>query len=134
MAPVFIVIVTASIECYVETETFKHQYAVCNLVYNFTLNHAILRLMLTNMTKREFAIVGIENIFGVLPLLVHLCSPTPELAKLLNPLVSYACAIILHLKIYVHLGLLSQQFYAHNPHRNFWYILEEPEEKDKKQK
>ena len=98
---------TAAIEGYLGTETFQHQYAVFNLVHNFTLNHAILRLMHTNMTKREFGIVGIENIFGVLPLVAHVCSPTPELAKLLNPLVSYACALILHLKIYVHFGLIS---------------------------
>jgi len=88
MIPVFIIAATAAIEGYVRTETFERQYVICNLVHNFTLNHAIFRLMLTNMTKREFGIVGIENIFGVLPLLAHVCSPTPELAKLLNPLVS----------------------------------------------
>jgi len=107
MVPVFIILATAATEGYLGTETFQNQYAIYNLVHNFTLNHAILRLMLTNMTKREFAMVGYENIFGVLPLIAHVCSPTPELAKLLNPLVSYACAIILHLKVYVHLGLIA---------------------------
>ena len=63
--------------------------------------------MLTNMTGRHFQIYGLENVVGILPLLAHLLSPTNELAILLNPIVSWICAIFLHLSIYVHLGLIS---------------------------
>jgi len=63
-----------------------------------------------------------ENILHILPLLAHVLSPTDEIARLANQYVSYGVAIMLHLMIYIHFYLLSQQYYAQNPHKNYWYI------------
>ena len=133
LTPIFFVVTIFFIEGMLQTEAFANQFILCSLVHNFVLNHAILRLMVTNMTKRPFALFSYEYIFGILPLLAHVLAPTPEMAAFLNPIVSIGCAIFLHISGYTHLGLICNQFYAQNPDRHFWYILDKKEE-NKKQK
>lgn len=78
--------------------------------------------MISNMTKCNFPIYGVENFISLLPLIMHFTLPGRVEKMIFEPLATYICIITLYAYFYFHLFLISLQFLARNPDKNFWTI------------
>lgn len=80
--------------------------------------------MIANMTKTEFKPISIEHAIGLLPMLVHLTSPSKYQAMILEPVATKMGIVLAFMLFYAHFILLSCQYLERNPHKNFFFILD----------
>ena len=121
MSGPFLIFLTSLIGAYLQTETYLHYQVLYNLLYQMIINVSIYRLMICNMCKLKFEIVGIENFFGIIPLIVHVMfkdQPNQHYELLASKL----CVAALFIYFYGHMALLVTQYYRRHSYRNFWFI------------
>lgn len=110
-----IIILNCSLCGYFQTDTYTTQFVLFHLLHSLCFNISYYRLMLSNMTKSEFKILGLENFIAALPLLTHLSVGNKVERMVFEPLASYLSIAILYLLFYIHIGLLSNQYLQNNP-------------------
>lgn len=109
-----ITFIPALISGYLQLESYRNHFVVFHFLISWTLNTQQYRLFLANMTKRfPFNPFGIEHIFCMIPVFVHLFTPDSELRDTLVVYSTYACAACVFLLFYGHIYLLSMQWLAY---------------------
>lgn len=103
----FLILFVAAISGYLQTETYREQYVVFHLLHSLAFNVTEYRLMISNMTKSEFSVYGLENFIAALPLFIHLVAPSSTHKMVFEPFVTYVCIIAVYLLFYCHLFFLS---------------------------
>ena len=99
------------------SHTFHHEFAAYSLVHCFSFNMFIFELMVANMCKRPFKVIGVQSILQLVPLAVHFCAPG------LESITSKLIAVVLMFRFYVHLYLFTNQYIARTPSRGFLTIV-----------
>jgi hypothetical protein len=79
MAPV-ITFIPALMAGYLEIETYKNHFVIFHFMISWALNTQQYRLYIANMSKSfPFNPFGLEHVFCMIPVLVHIFTPDPEL-------------------------------------------------------
>jgi len=120
----FLILACASVSGYLMTETYRHQFVVFHLLHSLAFNITEYRLMLSNMTKSEFSVYGLENFIAAFPLLIHLMAPSNVHKMVFEPFVTYICLFAVYFLFYCHIFLLSNQYLCRNPEKGFWIIMD----------
>ena len=103
----FLILLSAAASGYFLTETYREQYVVFHLLHSLAFNVTEYRLMISNMTKSEFSVYGLENFIAILPLVIHFCAPTKVHKMVFEPFVTYICIFAVYFLFYCHIFLLS---------------------------
>jgi len=117
-----LIFIVAFIGAFYETETYTNQFVWYNVLHQMVLNVKIYRLMVANMTNSPFELIGIENFIGIIPIIVHLTSPSKIQKEILEPLATYLCIVALFILFYGHVVLISRQYLDRDPARRFFFI------------
>jgi len=116
-------ILNAAVAGYLGLYTFKYQFVVFFLLHNMAFNISSYRLMISNMCKSKFSILGWEHIFVVIPTLVWLTKYIDAIdISEYERFVTYGCTGALYVLFYIHIWLLAQQYLARGENKNFWVI------------
>ena len=88
------------------TETYTEHYVIFNMYHGFAFAYTSYRLMMSNMTKSKFKILGLEQFLIMVPLFVHLtCSNKLERITL-EPLASWIVMFAILIYFYSNVALL----------------------------
>ena len=104
----------AILAAYIGVYTFEKSFALFHLMYSFTFNIGIYRLMISNMTNKaaSFMPVHIENVIAALPLAAHLLAKNQIEKDFIEPLMTLIAVCSLILLYWVYILLLSGQYLA----------------------
>ena len=91
-------------------------------MHSISFNISVYELMIANMTKSAYKPVAIQNLICLIPLMVHLACPDKLTSSVIEPLVTYACIIVLIILMYGHILALSFQYIARNPGKSLLTI------------
>lgn len=101
---------------YLGSPSYEKNFFLFHLMYSLVYDVSSYRLMLSHMTKSNFAILGLEHLIAIAPLLTMLIIPEQEV------LVTKICVGLIFILFYGHFYMLAREYLVNNPERRFFTI------------